>query len=123
MGVVVMDRRIVAALIAPCLIAAMASAGDAPALRYTPEEIAALPSHEAGAGTSGVAGMRTTVLLGDPEKAGLYTIRIAIPPHTRIAPHTHKGTRSVVVADGEWYFAIGAKAEAAAFKKLQPGSF
>lgn len=99
------------------------AAADAPALRYTPQEVAALPSHEAGAGTSGVAGIRTTALLGDPAQPGLYTIRIVIPPNTKIAAHTHKGTRSVVVTEGEWYFGIGPKAEPGALKQLVAGSF
>jgi len=41
------------------------------------------------AGTSGVAGIRTVVLKGDPGRPGLYTIMLRVPPKTRIAAHSH----------------------------------
>ena len=42
-------------------------------------EIEALAQGGAGAGTSGLEGIRTTVLSGDPAKSGLYTIRLTVP--------------------------------------------
>ena len=42
--------------------------------RLSLAEIEALPPAGAGAGTSGVNGIQTRVLKGDPNKAGLYTI-------------------------------------------------
>jgi hypothetical protein len=39
--------------------------------RLTPTEIAAMPSTGPGAGTSGVGGIRTTVLSGDPTTRGI----------------------------------------------------
>ena len=101
----------------------LAVAADVPGARYTPQEIDALPSHEAGAGTSGVAGMRTTLMLGDPAQPGLYTIRITVPAHTKIAAHTHRGTRSATVAAGDWYFGYGRQADASALKHLTAGSY
>ena len=92
-------------------------------LRLRPDEIAALPSLEAGTGTSGVAGIRTTVLSGDPNQAGLYTIRLTIPAHTIIKPHHHRDDRVATVVSGLWYIGYGAKRDAAALKALPPGSF
>ena len=91
--------------------------------RLTPAEIEALAQGGAGAGTSGLEGIRTTVLSGDPAKSGLYTIRLTVPAGTEIAAHTHSDTRSAVVISGTWYFGYGEKHEEAALKALPPGSF
>jgi quercetin dioxygenase-like cupin family protein len=92
-------------------------------LRLTPPEIDALAKGGAGAGTSGVAGIRTTILYGDPTKAGPYTIEIRVPPNTRIAAHGHRDSRTAVVVAGAWYFGYGGKADEALVKALPPGSF
>jgi quercetin dioxygenase-like cupin family protein len=92
-------------------------------LRLTPPEIDALAKGGAGAGTSGVAGIRTTILYGDPTKAGPYTIEIRVPPNTRIAAHGHRDSRTAVVVAGAWYFGYGRKADEALVKALPPGSF
>jgi quercetin dioxygenase-like cupin family protein len=92
-------------------------------MRMTPAEIAAKDVQGAGAGTSGVAGIRTTILLGDPSKPGLYTIRLTIPANTTIRAHTHRDNRSAVVMSGRWYFGSGTLATEAAVKPLPPGSF
>jgi quercetin dioxygenase-like cupin family protein len=92
-------------------------------LRLTPVEIAAREAGGAGAGTSGVAGIRTTVLSGDPTKPGLYTIRLSIPANTVIQSHTHRDDRSAIVMSGTWYFGYGRAANETATKPLPPGSF
>jgi len=69
-------------------LAGSVQAGTIDQIRLTPGEITAKEVGRAGAGTSGVAGIQTTVLLGDPAKPGLYTIRLSIPARyrrTRIA--------------------------------------
>ena len=86
-----------AAALALCIAAAWAAA---PEIRLTPAEMEALATHAAGAGTSGVAGIVTTVLAGDPGKPGPYTIRLSVPAHTRIAPHAHRDDRAAVVVSG-----------------------
>lgn len=92
-------------------------------LRLTPAEIAATVKGGAGAGTSGVAGIRTTTLSGDPSAAGPYTTEIRVPAHTQIAAHSHRDDRSAVVVSGTWYFGYGTKASRADAKALAPGSF
>src|SRR5580658_8635074 len=92
-------------------------------IRLIPSEIAAKESGGAGAGTSGVAGIQTTILLGDPAKPGLYTIRLSIPANTKIQAHTHRDDRSATVMSGIWYFGYGRVADEAATKPLPPGSF
>lgn len=108
-----------------CLSAALLSAAsEGNQLRLDPGEIEALPAQQGGgAGTSHVGGMRTTVVFGDPGRAGLYTLRIRIPPHTRIKPHRHRDTRAAVVVSGTWYFGYGEQGDPAALKALPAGSF
>lgn len=91
--------------------------------RLTPPEIDALAKGGAGAGTSGVSGIKTTVLYGDPTKAGPYTIEIRVPANTRIAAHSHRDSRTAVVVAGAWYFGYGGKADETLVKALPPGSF
>ncbi|MGY4397139.1 putative RmlC-like cupin family protein [Sphingomonas sp. UYAg733] len=110
------------------LVAALALiAGAAPAQesqrRLTPAEAASLPIVGAGAGTSGVAGIETRLLAGDPTKAGPYTIAIRVPPNMRIAAHTHRDDRSAVVVSGLWHFGYGGVADDTASRALPPGSY
>ena len=92
-------------------------------LRLTPSEIDSVQAHDSGAGTSGVAGIRTTLIAGDPTRDGPYTIRLSVPANTKIQAHTHRDDRTSIVISGVWYFGYGPVAGAAAEKALPPGSF
>ena len=106
------------------LFAAMAlGASDLSQIRITPAEVEAMQAHDAGAGTSGVSGIRTTVVAGDPTTASRYTIRLSVPANTKIQAHTHRDSRSAVVVSGIWYFGYGPLASASAEKALPAGSF
>lgn len=103
--------------------ASYAAPASTPEVRLTARDMDAMPSHEAGTGTSGVAGILTTLVVGDPTKAGPYTIRLSVPPNTKIRAHSHRDDRSAVVVTGIWYFAYGANTDRAAEKELPAGSF
>jgi quercetin dioxygenase-like cupin family protein len=106
------------------LVAAVSlGATDLAQIRITPAEVDAMQAHDAGTGTSGVSGIRTTVVQGDPGQAGRYTIRLNVPANTRIQAHTHRDSRSAVVVAGTWYFGYGSVASSAATKALPAGSF
>jgi quercetin dioxygenase-like cupin family protein len=92
-------------------------------LRLDPNDVAALSKHHAGAGTSGVAGIQTTRLSGDPAATGPYTIALRVPAHTVIAAHTHRDDRSAVVVSGTWWFGYGPHNTQGQLKALGPGSF
>jgi hypothetical protein len=115
----------VVALAPVALLALVATAAQAQdgQRRLTPVEALALPVVGAGAGTSGVKGIETRLLFGDPTKVGPYTISIRVPPNTHIAAHTHRDDRSAVVAAGLWHFGYGATADAAVSRALPVGSF
>jgi quercetin dioxygenase-like cupin family protein len=119
-----MSRRLATAGAALLLVAftGAASAQDR-LLRLTPTEIEGRTQGGAGAGTSGVAGIRTTILHGDPTKAGPYTIALRAPPNVRIAAHSHRDDRTAVVVAGVWRFGYGRKANESLVKILPPGSF
>jgi hypothetical protein len=113
----------IAAALAASVVASFASAQAPGELRLTPAEIDAKAQGTTGAGTSGVAGIRTTVLFGDPTKAGLYSLRLTVPPNTKIAAHTHRDERTALVVAGTWFFGYGRAADDAGLKALPAGSF
>jgi quercetin dioxygenase-like cupin family protein len=114
---------VTSALFIASILAGAAQAAAIDEIRLTRSDIGAKEVGGAGAGTSGVAGIRTTVLLGDPTKPGLYTVRLSIPANTIIQAHTHRGNRSAIVMSGTWYFGYGSVANGRATKALPPGSF
>jgi uncharacterized RmlC-like cupin family protein len=87
-------------------------------IRLAPSEILAL----AAAGANSGSGVQMTNLIGDPTKSGLYTVRVAIPAHTQVRPHTHRDSRSVAVMSGTWHVGYGTTFDAQALKDLPAGS-
>ena len=118
-----MKARITALSCCALIGAAYAAQVSSPQVRVTSDDVDALQAHDSGAGTSGVTGIRTTVVAGDPTKAGPYPIRLSVPANTRIQAHTHRDDRSAVVVAGVWYFGYGSVAGSAAEKALPAGSF
>ena len=94
-----------------------------PQKRLTMAEVEALARSAGGPGTSGLSGVQTTVLSGDPTKPGPYAFEIRVPPNTKIAAHVHRDNRNAIVVSGEWHFGYGDKANDAATMTLTPGSF
>jgi pimeloyl-ACP methyl ester carboxylesterase len=91
-------------------------------LRLTPAEFRFSGSGPGGTGTSGVDGVQTTILKGNPNDSGPYTILLRVPPHTRITPHEHPDDRIAVVISGTWHFGYGEKFAAEQLRTLPPGS-
>ena len=118
-----MKTRITTLSLGLLFTVAYAAPLHSPQLRLTPSEVDSMPAHDAGAGTSGVAGIRTTVMSGDPTRDSPYTIRVSVPANTKIQAHTHRDDRTAVVISGVWYFGYGPVSNAAAEKTLPPGSF
>jgi pimeloyl-ACP methyl ester carboxylesterase len=91
--------------------------------RVTPNDFKFPQAATPGTGTSGVSGISTVVLKGDPDRVGLYTIMLQVPAHTRIAPHDHQDERVATVVSGTWFFGYGEAFNPAELKALPPGSF
>lgn len=118
-----MRRALAVGLVVTCVGAMAARAQSRVEIRITPDEFDLGTASVPGPGTSGVAGIRTMVLKGDPTKPGLYTILLRVPPHTRIAAHRHPDDRVATVVSGTWYFGYGREFDATRLRALPAGSF
>lgn len=113
-------RFVIAAL---SLVAASAAiAQSLPEMRMTPAEMRASALDSNQIGSSGLAGVHTKVLFGDPAKEGFYTILLFVPAHTTIQAHSHRDNRMAAVVSGEWHLGYGAHFDAKSLKRLPPGS-
>jgi len=74
-------------------------------------------------GSNPNAGAETAVLLGDPNKPGLYVILQKWLPHHNSRPHFHPNDRYVTVLSGTWWVNTGPKYDPAGFKPVPAGSF
>ncbi len=82
------------------------------------------PQHgNPGTGSSGVGGIETVILKGNPNQAGVYTIMLRLPAHTRIAAHSHRDDRVATVISGAWHIGYGDSFDESKLKALPPGSF
>jgi uncharacterized RmlC-like cupin family protein len=90
--------------------------------RLTSAEVRANQTGSEQIGSSGLTGVSTKVLFGDPSKAGLYTIVLFVPAHTTIPAHLHRDDRMATVVSGTWHFGYGNRFDEGALKSLPPGS-
>jgi quercetin dioxygenase-like cupin family protein len=93
------------------------------AMIVTPAEVKWPPAAAGAVGTSGVAGIQTVVLKGDPSKPGLYTLLLRLGPNQKIEAHAHPDDRVAVVVSGTWYFAYGRQFDESKLRALPQGSF
>jgi pimeloyl-ACP methyl ester carboxylesterase/uncharacterized RmlC-like cupin family protein len=91
--------------------------------RLTPVEFKFPQQGNPGTGSSGVSGIQTVVLKGDPNEVGVYTIMLRVPAHTQIAAHSHRDDRVATVVSGTWHIGYGDKFDESKLKALPPGSF
>jgi len=103
-------------------VTATLTAQSLPQMRLTPSEMRASPLDGNQIGSSGLAGVHTKVLLGDPARAGFYSILLFVPAHTTIQAHSHRDDRMATVVSGVWYFGYGNRFDAKSLKGLPPGS-
>jgi len=107
----------------PQVAAATTPPSDAGEERMTPAEFKFPRSGNPGTGSSGVSGIETVVLKGDPNQKGVYTIMLRVPAHTQIAAHSHRDDRVATVISGTWHIGYGDKFDESKLKALPPGSF
>ncbi len=67
-------------------------------------------------------GVQQAVLFGDPDKSGLYVVRVRFPPHIMDVPHWHPNDRYVTVLEGTWYSGTGETFDYSKAVPLKPGS-
>lgn len=84
--------------------------------------IAATPSTLKWAAAPAVGpGAMMAVIEGDLKAAVPFTLRLKLPPNTKIGVHTHPVTERVTVIAGAFYFATGDTFDPAQAKAYQPG--
>lgn len=109
-------------LLAASLAHAEPGASAMTELRMTPAQLVAPPADKNQIGSSGLSGVHTKVLYGDPGKPGLYSILLYVPANTTIQAHAHRDDRMATVVSGTWRFGYGSKFDAAKLAVLPPGS-
>jgi quercetin dioxygenase-like cupin family protein len=102
--------------------ASVAAAQALPQMRLTPAEIRASAPDNNQIGSSGLPGVHTKVLFGDPAKAGFYAILLFVPARTTIQAHSHRDDRMATVVSGQWHFGYGDHFDEESLKALPPGS-
>jgi quercetin dioxygenase-like cupin family protein len=70
-----------------------------------------------------IPAVQAAVLLGDPEKAGPFVIRVRLPPNFQVEPHTHREGRTYTIISGEWNLGFGDKFDPRQFKTFGQGGF
>jgi pimeloyl-ACP methyl ester carboxylesterase/uncharacterized RmlC-like cupin family protein len=100
-----------------------ASDNDLREERLAPGEFEFPQRGNPGTGSSGVGGIQTVVLKGNPKETGVYTIMLRVPAHTQIAAHSHRDDRVATVVSGTWRIGYGDKFDESKLKALPPGSF
>ncbi len=94
-----------------------------PEERFSPAEFKFPGRGNPGTGSSGISGIQTVVLKGDPDAAGVYTIMLRVPAHTKIQAHSHRDDRVATVISGTWHIGYGDSFDESKLKALPPGSF
>jgi uncharacterized RmlC-like cupin family protein len=117
-----MFKSMVATLLCIASLTLAARAQTLPQMRMTPTEIKGSPTDNNQIGSSGLAGVHTKVLFGDPTKSGFYSILLFVPAHVTIQAHTHRDDRMATVVSGEWHFGYGDHFDAKKLKTLPAGS-
>src|ERR1051325_1896160 len=63
------------------------------------------------------------ILLGDPDSAGPFVMRIHEPPGTIVPPHSHPVAENITVVRGTFGFGMGPKYDSAALRALPGGGY
>jgi quercetin dioxygenase-like cupin family protein len=66
--------------------------------------------------------VRLAVLVGDPQAAGPYVVRVRLPGGTKFMPHRHKEDRIYTIISGVFYVGRGEKFDPDALQAYAPGS-
>ncbi len=65
---------------------------------------------------------RLAVVVGDPTKPGMYTIRVKLPAGVKLMPHRHPEDRVYTVISGVFYIGRGEQFDAEKLHAYPPGA-
>lgn len=68
-------------------------------------------------------GAQAAVLSGNPEKSGMFTLRLRFPAGYSVPPHSHPGEEHVTVISGQLKFGMGARMNRRRAATLVAGGF
>lgn len=68
-------------------------------------------------------GAQIAILNGDPNAAGVYTIRLKLPEGYVIAPHFHPSDEQVTVISGHFLIGMGDTVDRFKARRLSPGDY
>lgn len=103
-------------------LAALGAAGAWAAEAETAGHISIVPSDLKWVDAPSIGpGAQLAMLEGDLKQAVPFTFRIKLPPHFKIAPHTHPLFERVTVVSGTFHLGIGEKFDAAKARAYPPG--
>ncbi len=80
-----------------------------------------LPNQINWTGRAGTA--ETAVLMGDPNKPGLYIELVKWYPHNNSRPHFHPNDRYITVLSGTWWVGSGTKYDPDSMVPMPAGSY
>jgi quercetin dioxygenase-like cupin family protein len=80
-----------------------------------------LPAQIKWTGRPGAA--ETAVLMGDPNKEGLYIELVKWYPHNNSRPHFHPNDRYITVLSGTWWVGSGTKYDPDSMVAMPAGSY
>jgi quercetin dioxygenase-like cupin family protein len=68
------------------------------------------------------ASVRLAVVVGVPQRAGPYVIRVKVPHGVKLMPHRHPEDRIYTVISGVFYIGLGERFDADLLQGYPPGS-
>ena len=68
-------------------------------------------------------GAQASVLAGNPDKSGMFTIRLKFPAGYTVPPHSHPADEDVTVISGQLSLGMGSRMNRAKSASLVPGGF
>jgi len=68
-------------------------------------------------------GAQASVLAGNPDKSGMFTLRLRFPPGYAVPPHSHPTDEHVTVISGQLNLGMGSRMNRARAARLIPGGF
>jgi quercetin dioxygenase-like cupin family protein len=68
-------------------------------------------------------GTQIAVLYGNPQREGPFTMRVKVPPGTKVPPHRHPKDELFTVISGTIAMGFGEKSDGGPAQTLVPGSF
>jgi quercetin dioxygenase-like cupin family protein len=93
------------------------------AFAQSSEQVVKLPNEIEFKAPLRAGGPQAAVIYGDPNKPGLYVVRVKFSAGQKNLPHFHPDERTVVVLAGNFYWAYGEQWDDAQLKALPPGTF